>query len=383
MKLQEYQAKQLLRERGVTVPPGGVADTPEAAARIAAEIGFPVAIKAQVRVAGRGKAGGIRFAANADEAAAGAGKILGMDIKGLPVRRVLIEPKTPMDRELYLSIVFDRDLPGYSLLLSGEGGVDIEETAARHPDKVITIGSDAAGGIEESRIRAALPRLHLSAAFEDALVALVGQLFQLAVAKDLLMLEINPLGLGPDGRLLIVDAKIIADDNGLFRHADLQAFETDDPELPVELSARQAGLSYVKLDGDVGCIVNGAGLAMATMDAIQHHGGRPANFLDVGGSSSPDKARYAMNLVVSDPDVKSIVVNIFGGITRCDDVARGLIEAVRTLAPRQPLFVRLAGTNEAKARKLLEEAGIASTTIMDDAVRQAVRAAGGPPTGNG
>ena len=383
MKLQEYQSKQLLRDHGVAVPPGGVADTPEAAARIARELGFPVAVKAQVRVAGRGKAGGIRFAANADEAASVAGGILGTEIKGLTVRRVLGEPKSPMDGELYLGIVFDRDAPGYSLLLSGEGGVDIEETAARHPQQVITIAGDDSGRIPERQLRAALPRLGLPAASADALAALCATLADLVAAKDLLMLEINPLGLGPGGQWLIVDAKIVADDNALFRHEDLRAFESEDPESPVELNARQAGLSYVKLDGCVGCIVNGAGLAMATMDAIRHHGGTPANFLDVGGSSSPDKARYAMDLVVSDPDVTSIVINIFGGITRCDDVARGLIDAVRTLSPRQPLFVRLTGTNEGKARELLKEAGIASTTVMDEAVRQAVQAAGVQPAGNG
>ena len=380
MKLQEYQAKQMLREHGMPVPPGSAARTPGEAVKIAAEVGYPVALKAQVRVAGRGKAGGIRFAADEGEARSIAGALLGAETKGVAVERILVEAKARMDRELYLSIVFDRDLPGYALLLSDEGGIDIEETAAHNPEKVIKVHSDESGLIQGDRVRSKLHELDLPPAVIAPFMSLFQGLFDLAMAKDLTMLEINPLGLGHDGRFVIADAKVIADDNALFRHEDLREFEAEDPESPVEVQARAHGLSYVKLEGSVGCIVNGAGLAMATMDAIRHYGGCPANFLDVGGSSSPEKTTYAMNLIVSDPNVKTILINIYGGITRCDDVARGLVTATRSLEPTQPCCIRLSGTNEDAARRILDEAGISSATTMEEAVRRAVEAARGDAT---
>jgi len=375
MKLQEYQAKQMLREAGMPVPPGATACAPGQAVEIATELGYPVVLKAQARVAGRSKAGGIRFARDGEEARSIAGALLGAEIKGVTVERILVEAKARMARELYLSIVFDRDLPGYALLLSAEGGVDIEETAANDAEKVITVHSDESGLIQGDRVRSKLSALDLPPAAADPFLDLFQGLFDLAMAKDLTMLEINPLGLGPDGQFVIADAKVTADDNALFRHDDLRAFEAEDPESPVEVQARAHGLSYVKLEGSVGCMVNGAGLAMATMDAISHYGGRPANFLDVGGSSSPEKTTHAMKLIVSDANVKSVLVNIFGGITRCDDVARGLLAATRSVRATQPLCVRLSGTNEDVAREILDGAGIPSSTTMDEAVRRAVEAA--------
>ena len=381
MKLQEYQAKQMLREHGMPVPSGSAACTPEEAVKIAAEVGYPVVLKAQVRVAGRGKAGGIRFADDEEEAQSIAGTLLGSEVRGVTVERILVEAKAWMDRELYLSIVFDRDLPGYALLLSAEGGIDIEETAAKDAEKVVKVHSDESGLIRGDRVRSKLRPLDLPPAAIDPLMRLFEGLFDLAMAKDLTMLEINPLGLGDDGRFVIADAKVIADDSALFRHEDLRAFEAEDPESPVEVAARAHGLSYVKLEGSVGCIVNGAGLAMATMDAIRHYGGSPANFLDVGGSSSPEKTTHAMNLIVSDPNVKSILINIYGGITRCDDVARGLLAAIRSVGAMQPLCIRLSGTNEDAAREILDEAGIPSSTTMDESVRRAVEAAQGGASG--
>jgi succinyl-CoA synthetase beta subunit len=381
MKLQEYQAKRMLREHGMPVPPGSTACTPGEVVRIAAEVGYPVALKAQVRVAGRGKAGGIRFAADEEEARSIAGMLLGAQISGVTVEKILVEARARMDRELYFGIVFDRDLPGYALLLSDEGGVDVEETAAHDPGKVMKVCSDECGVIQDDRVLSKLQGVGLLPAFIDPFMALFRGFFDLAMAKDLTLLEINPLGLGQDGQFVIADAKIIADDNALFRHEDLRAFEAEDPESPVEVQARAHGLSYVKLGGSVGCIVNGAGLAMATMDAIRHYGGCPANFLDVGGSSSPEKTTHAMNLIVSDPSVKSILINIFGGITRCDDVARGLLAAAKSVGPTQLCCVRLSGTNEDAARRILDEAGISSATTMEEAVRRAVEAARGEATG--
>jgi succinyl-CoA synthetase beta subunit len=267
------------------------------------------------------------------------------------------------------------------LLLSDEGGVDVEETAAHDPGKVMKVCSDESGVIQDDRVLSKLQGVDLPPALIDPFMGLFRGFFDLAMAKDLTLLEINPLGLGHDGQFVIADAKIIADDNALFRHEDLRAFEAEDPESPVEVQARAHGLSYVKLEGSVGCIVNGAGLAMATMDAIRHYGGCPANFLDVGGSSSPEKTTHAMNLIVSDPNVKSILINIYGGITRCDDVARGLLAAAKSVGPTQPCCIRLSGTNEDAARRILDEAGISSATTMEEAVRRAVGAARGDATG--
>ena len=374
MKLHEYQAKKLLAENGFPVMRGGVAETVDEVGRIAAEIGLPVALKAQVHVGGRGKAGGIRIVENREKLIPEAEAIFRLTIKELPVKKILVEKKAEIRTEYYLGILFDRDNRAYTMLLSGEGGVDIEETARKNPEKIQRISADARGVIFDFRIRHALSALGVPRELHNAFISLALGLFALAIRLDCTLLEINPLGLNAAGELVLVDAKMIADDNGLYRQKALQEFADEDPESPREAEAGRQGLSYVKLEGNVGCIVNGAGLAMATMDIIKRFGGEPANFLDIGGSSSVEKVGRAMELLLSDENVRVVLINIFGGITRCDDVARGLIPVLTGGTVDRPVVIRLIGTNEDIARKMLDEAGIRSTTDMEEAARKAVEA---------
>jgi succinyl-CoA synthetase beta subunit len=375
MKIHEYQAKEILAEYGVPVPQGEVATTPEEAKVIAERLGGTVAIKAQVHVGGRGKAGGIKVAKNPDDAYEKASEILGMDIKGLTVEKVLVEEGAEIDREFYLGIVQDRATKAPALMVSAEGGVEIEEVARAKPEAIYKAWADPYHGLRGYAAYALASRLTEDPKEARTMAAILRKLYTAFVEYDASLAEINPFVATADGRMIALDAKINIDDNALYKHPDL-AEGRDDVEA-TELRAKDAGLSFVPLTGSVACIVNGAGLAMTTMDLIKLYGAEPANFLDVGGSSSPEKITTAMDIITSYPGVKSVLVNIFGGITRCDDVANGLVAALKERPLDVPLVVRLTGTNEDEARAILGSEGISAGSDMDEAVKAAVEAAGG------
>jgi succinyl-CoA synthetase beta subunit len=375
LKLQEYQAKRIFGQYGVPVPQGDVATTPAEARTIAERLGGTVVIKSQVLVGGRGKAGGIKLAKTPDEAEAVAGRILGMDIKGLQVKKVLVDPASDIRQELYLGMVIDRARRRVVMMASSEGGVEIEEVAAHAPEKIIQAAIDPCLGLKDYQARdvamgMGLPREQL-AGFSKIAQAL----YNAFVGSDANLAEINPLVVQGDGTLLAVDGKMVLDDNALFRHPDLAAMRDDDEETSEEREARLAGLSYVKLEGEIGCMVNGAGLAMATMDIIKHYGGSPANFLDVGGGAKADKVAAALRIILSDPNVKAVLFNIFGGITRCDEVARGILQALGEMPRRVPMVVRLVGTNDVEGRAILQEAHMETAETLAEAAQKAVAAA--------
>ena len=375
MNIHEYQAKEILRAHGIPVPPGEVARTPEDARALAESYGGTVVVKAQVHAGGRGKAGGVKLASTPDEAQAAAEAILGMEIKGLEVQGVLVTPAADIESEAYLGIVLDRGAQSSTVMVSAEGGIDIEEVAAENPDAITKLVIDPRYGLlphQASDLAYALyddPKLARQAA------SIIHKLYEAYQASAATLVEINPLIETPDGEVLAIDAKMNIDDNALFRVPDIAAMRDLSAEDPAEIKARDAGLSYIKLDGDVGCCVNGAGLAMATMDLVAHYGGTPANFLDIGGSSNPDKVVTALEIITSDPNVKSILFNIFGGITRCDDVARGIVEATSRIDIDVPMTIRLTGTNEDIALEILEENGFDAVTDMDEVVKHAVELA--------
>lgn len=370
MNLHEYQAKDLFRRAGIPVPGGEVAASPAEARTIAERVGGPVMVKAQVHAGGRGKAGGIQRAATAEDAEAHASRILGTRIKNLPVRRVLVTSAEEIAREYYAGLVLDRRVGRVTLMVSPAGGIDIEEVARETPEKIYKYPIDPLVALPPFRARAVAFRLDRDPAVAMQIAPVLERLVGVYHEADASLAEINPLVVTPDGRVIALDAKVVLDDNGLYRHPDLEAMRDPEGEAPAEVQAREAGLSFVKLDGDVGCVVNGAGLAMATMDMIQHHGGKPANFLDIGGSSNPAKVTAALGIITADPGVKGILFNIFGGITRCDDVAAGLLESFRQIEIRVPLVVRLTGTNEERAREMLRgQQGVTPAATMDEAVR--------------
>jgi len=373
MKIHEYQAKEILAKYGVPTPRGEVATTPEEAKVIAERLGGTVAIKAQVHVGGRGKAGGIKVAKNPDEAYKKASEILGMDIKGLTVEKVLVEEGAEIDREFYLGIVQDRAKKAPALMVSAEGGVEIEEVARAKPEAIYKAWADPYHGLRGYAAYALASRLTEDPKEARTIAEILRKLYTAFVEYDASLAEINPFVATADGRMVALDAKMNIDDNALHLHPEL-ADDRDDVEA-TELRAKEAGLSFVPLDGSVACIVNGAGLAMTTMDLIKLYGAEPANFLDVGGSSSPAKITTAMDIITSYPGVKSVLVNIFGGITRCDDVANGLVAALKERPLDVPLVVRLTGTNEKEARAILEREGISAGSDMDEAVKAAVEAA--------
>jgi succinyl-CoA synthetase beta subunit len=377
VNVHEYQAKGLLRDYGVAVPPGRLATTPaeaEAAARaLDAEV---VAVKAQVHAGGRGKAGGIKLARSPAEAKQAASEILGMTLRshqtgpdGKVVRQVYVEAGCDIARELYLGVVLDRSAEKLAVIASTEGGVEIEEVAARSPDKILKAHVDPRVGLKPYQTRQLGFGLGLSAAQVRQLEGLLGGLYRLVVEKDGSLAEINPLVVTSEGELLALDCKLNFDDNALARHPDVGALRDPDEEDAREREAAELGLSYVGLDGDIGCMVNGAGLAMATLDMIDVCGGRPANFLDVGGGTDEKKVASAFKLILRDRSVKAILVNIFGGIVRCDLIAEGVVSAARELAVAVPLVVRLQGTNAAQGRKILARSGLALTPA--DTLREA------------
>jgi succinyl-CoA synthetase beta subunit len=386
MKIHEYQAKALLRAFGVTVPRGEVATTPAQAREIAQRLGGRVVVKAQVHAGGRGKAGGIKLADDPERAEQAAAQILGMMLKtpqtppeGIKVRSVLIEEASAIERELYASITLDRTRATHVAMASASGGMDIEEVAARTPDKILREWAHPALGLADFQVRRLAFGLGLAGEQVKQAVALLRNLFALYLAKDCSLVEINPLVVTKDGRVLALDAKLNFDDNALYRHADVVALRDTHEEDPLDVEASKYGLNYIKLDGDVGCMVNGAGLAMATMDIIKLAGGEPANFLDVGGGASPEQIENAFRILSSDPNVKAVFINVFGGILRVDRLAEGIIAAVRTLGLTLPVVLRAEGTNVEQGKKMLADSGLALTMAEDmaDGAKKAVALAKG------
>jgi len=372
VNLHEYQARELLKAAGIPMAEGGVAATPEEAARLAEHIGQTVVVKAQVHAGGRGKAGGVKLAKNPAEARDQASRILGMTIKGLVVQKVLVVPAADIVSECYLGLIMDRESQRPLLMVSPAGGVDIEEVAAKTPEKIHRLAVDPRYGLLPHQALGLALTLYRNFDQVRAAAKIMGQLYQAFMENGGSLAEINPLATTPDGRVVALDAKFVVDDNELDRRADLAALRDESAEAPSEVAARRASLTFIKLDGNVGCVVNGAGLAMATMDLVKYYGGEPANFLDIGGSSNPEKVVNALRIITSDPAVKVILFNIFGGITRTDDVANGIVTATRQFKVDLPIVIRLTGTNEREAVTILQGVGMQALNDMDDAVKRAV-----------
>ncbi len=371
MKLYEYEAKQLFSLYNIPVPEYGLARTPEEAREITERLGGKSVLKAQVLVAGRGKAGGIKFAESPQEAYELAKELLGMEIKGEKVNSLLISKIVSIDRELYLSIVIDRSVGAASILASSEGGIDIEELAAKSPEKIIRVYVDPLVGLKPYHVRRITESINLSDEQKKVLQDIILSLYRLFVEFDCELAEINPLAVDKEGKLVPVDAKVIIDDNALFRRKEFA--ERVSAELSeFELEAKKYGFSYVELDGDIGIIGNGAGLTMATMDVVKLYGGKPANFLDIGGGARADVVEKAASLLLKHPKVKVLLVNVLGGITRCDEVAKGLVNALKLYGKDKKLVVRLMGTNEEEGKKILSDAGISAFDSMEDAAKNAV-----------
>jgi succinyl-CoA synthetase beta subunit len=376
MKVHEYQARQIFADHGIPVPAGEVTSSNLEAQEIAARFNKPVMVKAQVLVGGRGKAGGVKYAESAEAAKVLATNILGMDIKGETVRKVLISEAAEILSESYVGIILDRASQRPVIMASPAGGVDIEEVAAKTPEKIYKLTVDPVVGLKEYQARNLAYKLYRDINQVRQATSIIMKLYEVFWAVDASLVEINPLITTPGGDVLAIDAKLNIDDNGLFRHADIAAMRDIEAENPAEVKARNADLSFVKLDGNIGCIVNGAGLAMATMDLVKRYGGEPANFLDIGGSSNPKKVVTAMEIILSDPNIRAILINIFGGITRCDDVAHGIVEAFKQLNPTIPVVIRLTGTNEQEAQKILASYNLPSADTLDNVVKKAIELAG-------
>ena len=377
MNLHEYQAKDILRRFGVNTPAGEVVTTPEAAREAAKRIGGAVMVKAQVHAGGRGKAGGVKFCKNADEAFEKATAILKLSIKGLPVKKVLVAPAADIASEAYVGIIVDRARKKPVFMVSAAGGIDIEEVAAKTPEKIRYHAVDVRYGLMPFEAMELGFFLYQDVKLARAAAKVMQQLYQAFMATGCSLAEINPLVVTPAGEVMALDGKMVVDDNELERRADLEALRDVDSENPAEVDARTCNLTFIKLDGNVGCIVNGAGLAMATMDLVKYYGGDPANFLDIGGSSNPEKVVNALRIITADQNVKAILFNIFGGITRTDDVANGIVTALKANPLKVPLVIRLTGTNEEIAMQILTENGLSASSDMDTAVQQAVKLAGG------
>jgi succinyl-CoA synthetase beta subunit len=382
MKLHEYQSKRIFGNFGVPVPRGIVAETPTEARAVAKEIGLPVVIKAQVLVGGRGKAGGVKVAKTLDDVEAIAEKILGLNIKGLPVRRVLVDPAADIRSEIYLGVVIDRTSRRATLIASSAGGVDIEEVAATTPEKIVRTPIDPFIGLPDYLARDVAAAIELPREQWNDFVKIAKGLVSAFIANDASLAEINPLavvsvGGGGEGgqKLMALDGKMVIDDNAIFRHPDLAALRDPDEESEAEKKARNAELNFVSLDGDIGCLVNGAGLAMATLDIIQHFGGRAANFLDVAGGARADKVAAALRIILTDPKVKVVMFNIFGGITRCDEVARGIVTAMEEVKPKVPMVARITGTNKEEGDRILASANLITANSAAEAAQRAVELA--------
>jgi succinyl-CoA synthetase beta subunit len=375
VNLHEYQARALLRAAGVPMLDGDVASTPQEAEAIAARLAGSVVVKAQVHAGGRGKAGGVKLAKDPAEARLIAEKILGMTIKGLIVQKVLVVPAADIATESYVGLIMDRETQGPVFMVSAAGGVDIEEVAATTPEKIIRQPVDPRYGLMPHQALTLALHLYRDFAQARAAASIMQQLYGAFISNGASLVEINPLVTTPQGQVLALDAKISVDDNELERRPDLGMLRDESAEAPSEVAARKAGLTFIKLDGNVGCVVNGAGLAMATMDLVKYYGGEPANFLDIGGSSNPEKVVNALKIITADAAVKAILFNIFGGITRTDDVASGIVAATNQFKVAVPIVIRLTGTNEEQAFEILKGAGMPALSDMDEAVKQAVQLA--------
>ena len=376
MDIHEYQAKERFRSVGIPVPPGRAVSTPEEAEVAAREYGGTVVIKAQVHSGGRGKAGGVKLAEHPEEARDYASEILGMDINGFRVDKVLVTPAEDIDTEAYVGVYIGRETQAATFIVSPEGGIDIEEVKRTNPEAIRKLSIDPRYGMLPHQAYWLASFLYDDSKLVNQASKIIAQLYDAFVSSGASMAEINPLITTPAGEVKAIDAKMSIDDSELFRRPDIAEMRDTSSEPLSETKAREAGLSYVKLDGEVGCCVNGAGLAMATMDLVKYYRGKPANFLDIGGSSNPDKVVAALEIITSDPNVKVILFNIFGGITRCDDVANGIIEAIEKIDIELPIVIRLTGTNEDRALEILEDAGLSAYTSMDEVVKKAVELAG-------
>ncbi|WP_322489113.1 ADP-forming succinate--CoA ligase subunit beta [Chloroflexus sp.] len=380
MKLHEYQARDLLARYGIPVTGGGVAVTPAEACAIAEQIGGPVVVKAQVHVGGRGKAGGVKLAQTPDEAEQVAGQILGMNIKGLTVEKVLVAEAVSYEREIYLSAILDRGSKRITMIASAEGGVEIEEVAKTNPAAIIKISAHPTMGLLDFQARELAFRIGLRDGKQARQFAQIASaLYRAFVENDASLAEINPLVVKADGSLLALDSKVLLDESALFRHPELAALRDPSADPEAERRAREADITYIKLDGNIGCMVNGAGLAMATMDVIKLSGGEPANFLDIGGGAGKEKVKAALQIILSDPNVKAVLFNIFGGITRVDEVARGILAALEEVPTDVPMVARLVGTNEEAGRALLAGSKLIPAATLAEGAQKAVAVARGEP----
>jgi succinyl-CoA synthetase beta subunit len=377
MNIHEYQAKEILREFGVPIPPGDIATTPAEAEALAKKYGTAVMVKAQVHAGGRGKAGGVKFCKTPADAKEKATAILGMQIKGLTVEKVLVTVAADIGSEAYVGIIVDRASKKPVFMVSAAGGIDIEEVAATTPENIKYHPVDVRYGLQAYEAMELGFFLYEDVKLARAAAKIMQQLYAAFMASGCSLAEINPLVVTPTGEMLAVDGKMVIDDNELDRKPNIAALRDDSSEAPSEVDARKNNLTFIKLDGDVGCVVNGAGLAMATMDLVKYYGGDPANFLDIGGSSNPEKVVNALRIITADPNVKAILFNIFGGITRTDDVANGIVTATRANPLKVPIVIRLTGTNEEIAMKILTENGFSASSDMDEAVKKAVELAKG------
>jgi succinyl-CoA synthetase beta subunit len=379
LKLQEHRSKEILARHGVPLLAGEVATTPEEARAAAQRIGGPVVVKAQVLVGGRGKAGGVKLAATPDEAEERANEILGLEIKGVPVRTLLVAPAAEIAKEYYLGLILDRAAKAVTIIASAEGGVEIEETARTHPEAILRLPLDPLMGLQEFQVRRVAFFLGIPADLRRTCASVLRGLAAAFFESDADLAEINPLVVTGGDELVALDAKIVLDDSALPRHPELEAMRDLNEEEPAETAARRAGISFIKLDGTIGCMVNGAGLAMTTMDLVKLAGGEPANFLDIGGGAKADRVAAAFRIILDDANVRAILVNIFGGITRGDEVARGIVEARSALDREVPMVVRIVGTNANEAAKILRQANLITADSLDDAAAKAVAAARANP----
>ena len=372
MKIHEYQARNLFRKYGIPVPDGVVCHSADEVKNLVSDDDKLRVVKAQVLVGGRGKAGGVKLATTKSEAVEKAKQILGMNIKGITVEKVLVADAVDIEKEFYVGLINDRNTKSVTLMASAEGGVEIEEVAKDSPEKIIKMSIDPTMGLMDWQARKVALQLFNDPKQIKQAAGILVKLYQLYIDTDSSLAEINPLVLTPDKRVLAIDGKMNFDDNALYRQKDIIAMREADENEKKEIEANAKGLSYIKLDGDIGCMVNGAGLAMATMDMIKLYGGEPANFLDIGGSSNPQKVIDAMNILLSDKNVKAVMINIFGGITRCDDVARGLVKALEEIKTEIPIVIRLSGTNAKEGLEIIEKTGLPTVSTMSEAARKAI-----------
>ncbi len=377
MKIHEYQAKELFEEYGIPTLPGETVQSAKEAAEAAKRIGFPVVLKAQVLTGGRGKAGGIKLAYSFNEALSTARELFGLTIKSLPVTKLLVTKAAAIGREYYLGLTVDRREKKITLMASSSGGVDIEELAVKEPGKIVRTWAGPFSGLAEEDVTGVTTDVFKKKGLVDQGREIVGSLYNLFIDKGCSLVEINPLAEIEGGRLVALDAKINFDDNAVSAHPELEKYRNIEEFDSDELKARKAGLHFISMDGDIGCVVNGAGLAMATMDMIKLYGSRPANFLDVGGSSNPEKVLTALKVIVGIPKVKGVLFNIFGGITRCDDIAEGIVMAREEIDLTVPIVIRLIGTNDEEGRRILQDAGLTAVETLDTAVKQIIDLAKG------